>query len=238
MGAVGYYAMMCVNEDMMGLAMTNGDPTMSAPGAAGRVLSNSPLAYAVPAGCETPVALDIALSVVAGVKVHQAAREHRLVPEGWIIDQNGLPTTNPRDFENGGAHIPIGGHKGFGLALMVEILAGVMTGSGITKEVASFVQDPKRPSNVGHFFMAINVAVLMPIGEFKARVDRLAREIKVFPRAEDVERIYVPGEMEYEEEEKAKVRGVVLDETTTNSLRALAQDLGLKEETFENIFVV
>jgi LDH2 family malate/lactate/ureidoglycolate dehydrogenase len=184
------------------------------------------------------VALDIALSAVAGVKVHQAAREHRLVPEGWIIDQNGLPTTNPRDFENGGAHIPIGRHKGFGLALMVEILAGVMTGSGITKEVTSFVQDPKRPSNVGHFFMAINVAALMPIGEFKARVDRLAREIKVFPRAKDVERIYVPGEMEYEEEEKAKVRGVVLDESTTNSLRALAQDLGLKEETFENLFVV
>jgi ureidoglycolate dehydrogenase (NAD+) len=217
--------------------MSNGDPTMSAPGAAGRVLSNSPFAYAIPTCREPLLALDIAFSAVAGVKIHQAAREHRLVPEGWIVDKNGLPTTNPKDFENGGAHIPIGGHKGFGLALMVEILAGVITGSGITKEVTSFVQYPMNPSNVGHFFMALNVASLMSMDEFKSRVDRLATEIKTFPRREDTERIYVPGEMEFGEEEKARTHGVLLDKTTRNSLRALAHDLGLND-VYEGIFVV
>jgi ureidoglycolate dehydrogenase (NAD+) len=236
-GATGYYAMLCAKENMIGLAMTNGDPTMSAPGSAGRVLANNPLAYAVPASGEVPVALDIALSVVAGVKVHQAAREGRLVPKGWIIDKKGAPTTNPADFEEGGAHVPIGGYKGFGLALMVEILAGVMTGAGITNEVTSFVQQPARPSNVGHFFMAIDVGRLIPMDVFRARVGKLVDEIKSSPKAKGIERIYLPGEMEHEEEEQARIDGIVLDETTMSNLRALAEDLGIEKEDFENIFL-
>jgi LDH2 family malate/lactate/ureidoglycolate dehydrogenase len=113
---------------------------------------------------------------------------------------------------------------------MVEILAGVLTGAGITNGVTSFVQHPTRASDVGHFFMAINIGHLMPIDTFKARLGRLAREIKSFPRAGGVERIFLPGEMEHEEEERARIQGILLDETTAGNLRALAQDLGVKCE--------
>lgn len=233
-GAAGYYAGMCLEEKLIGLAMTNGDPTMSTPGAAARVLSNDPLAYAVPAGEENPVALDIAMSMVAGVKVHQAARQGRQVPQGWIIDKYGRPTTNPLDFENGGAHIPIGGHKGFGLALLVEILAGVLSGSGITQEVRSFVVEPDKSSGVGHFFIALDPQAFMPVDEFTGRMDRLVREVKSTPRAEGVNRIYLPGEMEWEQEAAAEVSGLVLEQATLDNFQALAKDLGLEAEAFWN----
>jgi LDH2 family malate/lactate/ureidoglycolate dehydrogenase len=228
-GAAGYYATLCAHEDMIGIAMTNGDPTMSVPGAMGRVLSNNPLAYAFPASDRTTVDLDISFSGVAGSKIHQAARENRAVPEGLIVDVNGLPTTDPRDFENGGAHIPIGGHKGFGLALMVEILTGVLTGAGVTKEVMSFVEHPSQPSQVGHLFLAIDIAPFVPLAVFKARVNKLATEIREFPKSSDADRIYIPGEMEREEEENAKIHGIALDDATATRLRLLAQDLGLHE---------
>jgi LDH2 family malate/lactate/ureidoglycolate dehydrogenase len=231
-GAAGYYASMCLSQDLIGFAMTNGDPTMGAPGAAARVLSNDPLAYAFPAGAQDPVMLDIAMSVVAGVKVHQAARQGKNVPPGWIVDKDGAPTTDPRAFEAGGAHVPIGGHKGFGLALMVELLAGVLTGAGVTHAARSFVAEPDKPSAIGHFFMVINPRAFMPIREFKSRVDGLAQQIKDTPRAAGVERIYVPGEMEWEREAAARTHGLELDAATLNSLVELADELGISDQGF------
>lgn len=229
-GAVGYYASVCLEENMVGLAMTNADPTMSAPGSAARVLGTNPIACAFPAGEENPILLDIATSVVAGVKIHQAAKEGRRVPEGWIVNRNGAPTTDPRDLQQGGAHVPFGGHKGFGLALMVEILSGVMTGAGVADEVTSLVEQPDKPSNVGHFFLAVDIGAITPINRFKARMDRCISKVRSCPKAVGVNRIYLPGVMEAEEEERAKTHGVLLDEPTLESLRQLGQDLGIKDQ--------
>ena len=231
--AAGYYAMMCAESDMIGLAMTNADISLSAPGSAGRVIGNNPFAYGAPAGKSPPVNLDIAMGVVAGGKVHAAAREGKSIPLGWAIDSQGVPTTDPKEYEErGGATVPLAGHKGFGLALLIEILAGVMTGGGIRTEVKSYAQHPDSPSDVGHFFMAIDTGAIMPIEEFRIRMDSLITGVSASPKAQGVERIYLPGEIEYEREEKAKKEGFVLDDGALNSLKQLAQDLGLDDERF------
>jgi LDH2 family malate/lactate/ureidoglycolate dehydrogenase len=231
--AAGYYAMMCAEADMIGLAMTNANISLSAPGSAGRVIGNNPFAYGAPAGKAPPVNLDIAMGVVAGGKVHAAAREGRSIPLGWAIDGQGVPTTDPREYEEkGGATVPLAGHKGFGLALLIEILAGVMTGGGIRTEVKSYAQHPESPSDVGHFFMAIDTGTIMPIEEFRIRMDSLITGVSTSPKAQGTDRIYLPGEIELEREEKAKKEGFVLDDGALNSLKELGQDLGLEDERF------
>jgi len=225
-GAIGYYANMCVQKDMIGLATTNADPTMSVPGSAGRVLGTNPLAYAFPAGRERSITLDIATSTVSGVKIEQAAREGRAVPEGWIVDRRGCPTTDPAALAAGGAHLPVGGHKGYGLALMVEILTGVLSGSAVMDEIHSFARSPEKPSNVSHFFLAMNIGVMVPISEFKGRLDTVAEKIRSLSK--EGEHIYLPGEIEVLEEEKAKTQGVCLDESTLSDLRLLAQDFKVR----------
>jgi LDH2 family malate/lactate/ureidoglycolate dehydrogenase len=225
LGAAGYYANMCLARDMIGLVMTNADPTMSVPGSVGRVLGTNPLAYAFPAGRERSVTLDIATSTVSGVKIEQAAGEGKAVPEGWIVDRHGCPTTDPAALAAGGAHLPVGGYKGYGLALMVEILTGVLTASAVMDEIQSFARYPGEPSNVAHFFLAINIGAMVPVSEFKARLDTVVGKIRSSPRAQGVQHIYLPGELEAVEEEKAKTQGVRLDEATLLDLKLLAQDL-------------
>lgn len=228
LGATGYYANMCLEKDMIGLAMTNADPTMSVPGSAGRILGTNPLAYAFPGGEERSVTLDIATSTVSGVKIEQAAREGKTVPQGWIVDRHGCPTTNPAELAVGGAHLPVGGYKGYGLAVMVEILTGVLTASAVMDEIHSFAQHPEEPSNVAHFFLAMNIGTMVPVNAFKARLDTMVRKIRSSPRAEGVQHIYLPGEMEDVEEEKAKTQGVRLDEPTLSDLMLLARDLKIQ----------
>ncbi|NPV54313.1 MAG: Ldh family oxidoreductase [Firmicutes bacterium] len=229
-GAAAYYAMMMAEEDMIGLAMSNVDINMTVTGAAGRVIGNNPFAYAAPAGEEKPIVLDIAMSVAAGGKINVAREEGKSIPEGWLVDAAGNPTTDPWEFLRGGALVPFAGHKGYGLALMVEILAGVMTGAAVTKDIGCWVRDFEHPCNEGFTFIAIDVGALMPIHDYKARMDALIRQIRNSPKAEGVERIYLPGEMEHEREEKAKVHGIVLGEATLSSLKGLAMDLGLEDE--------
>jgi LDH2 family malate/lactate/ureidoglycolate dehydrogenase len=226
-GAAGYYANMCLEEDMIGFATTNADPMMSVPGAAARLFGTNPIAYAFPAGEDKGLTFDVATSVVAGVKIHQAIREGRRIPEGWIIDRQGRATTDPSDLEKGGAHLPVGGHKGYGLAFMVEVLSGALTGSGMMDEVLSYVQHPDKPCNSGHLFMAIDVGAFIPVADFRARLDSMVRKIRNSPKADGFERIYVPGEIEAEEQERSRVRGVLLDETTLSDLKQVATDLGV-----------
>ena len=129
-GAAGYYANMAAGQDLFGLAVTNVDPCMTVPGAKGAIIGTNPIAYAVPAGKEKPVFLDVATSTVAASKVFAARDLKKKIPDNWLADEQGVPTTDPSRFPWTGALLPMAGHKGYGLALMVEILAGVLK-SGI-----------------------------------------------------------------------------------------------------------
>ena len=186
-GAAGYYAAMAAAEDMIGLAMANDTPSVTAPGARGRVTGSNPLAYAVPTGSGMPILLDMATSTVAGGKVTAAHALGKLIPEGWVVDLEGRPTTDPGAFLAGGALTPMAGHKGYGLALLIETLSAVLTGAAITRQVVPWiVGDPSVPTGHGAAFIAVNIAAMMPIDAFKRRVDALAREIRESPRAEGV----------------------------------------------------
>jgi LDH2 family malate/lactate/ureidoglycolate dehydrogenase len=227
-GAAGYYAQLAAAQDLIGLAMANDTPSVTAPGARGRVTGSNPFAYAVPTGSGRPILLDMAISTVAGGKVIAADALGKPVPPGWVVDRDGEPSTDPAAFLDGGALTPMAGYKGYGLALLIETLSALLTGALVTRQVLPWiVSDPALPTGHGAAFLAIDVAALMPVEAFKQRVDALVREIHEAPKAHGSERIYLPGEMEWERRERALAEGIELPADVVASLRDLAADLGL-----------
>ncbi len=225
-GAAGYYANMAAQADCIGLSMCNVDPGVSAPGSRGSVLGTNPIAYAVPDGSGEAVFLDIATSVVAAGKIYRAQAAGAKIPEGWLLDGNGLTTTDPSGYPRVGALMPMAGHKGFGLALLIEILTGLISGGAVGSEVMSWVMGPERV-NQSLSFIAIDIAAFMPVDVFKSRAAKLVGEIRQAPRAVGAERIYLPGEMEWERRRAALEGGLHLPEDVLTSLRGLARDYGL-----------
>jgi LDH2 family malate/lactate/ureidoglycolate dehydrogenase len=227
-GAAGYYAAMAAAEDMIGLAMANDTPSVSAPGAKGRITGSNPIAYALPTGSGPPIILDMATSTVAGGKVTAAAALGKSIPEGWLLGPDGRPTTDPGAFPAGGALTPMAGHKGYGLALLIEGLSAVLTGAAITRQVGTWaVGDPTVATGHGAAFIALDVGSMMPAGVFKGRVDAMVEEIRGAPRADGCERIYVPGEIEWDRRQKAVAEGIPLPEDVRLSVASLARDLDM-----------
>ena len=231
-GAAGFYANLAARHDMFGLSMCNVDPCMTVPGSKGRVLGTNPIAYAAPAGEEKPVYLDIATSAVAATKIYAAKSLGSPIPDNWLVDEDGLPTSDYSHFPEKAVQVPMAGHKGYGLAVMVEILTAVLTGAAVMSQVSSWVTDSADPTNEGHAFIAIDIAQMMPLGEFKGRMDGMIREIKSAPLAKGADRIYLPGEIELEKRDIAWVEGIVLPPDVVASLRGLAEDVGVDPARF------
>ena len=231
-GAAGFYANLAAQHDMFGLSMCNVDPCMTVPGSKGKVLGTNPIAYAAPAGEEKSVYLDIATSAVAATKIFSAKALGKPIPDNWLVDEAGMPTTDPSQYPLKGAQLPMAGHKGYGLAVMVEILTAVLTGAAVMSGVSSWVLDSPNPTNEGHAFIAIDIAQMMPLGEFKGRMDGMIREIKAAPLARGAERIYLPGEIELEKRDVVLVEGIMLPPDVVASLRGLAEDVGLDPAQF------
>jgi len=229
-GAAGYYATLALRRDMIGLSMTNCDPCMAATGGRLPVIGTNPIAFAVPAGQERPVFLDIATSVGAVTKVMIAKAMGRPMPEGWLRDLEGRPTTDASGYPDRSVLQPIGGYKGYGLAVLVEILCGVLTGASFLSGVQGWINERGIAADQGHAFIAIDVNALMPIATFKARMDAMIREIKGAPRAVGVERIYLPGEMEWERRDQALRHGLQLPDYVLTNLLGLAEDVGMVNE--------
>jgi LDH2 family malate/lactate/ureidoglycolate dehydrogenase len=227
-GAAGYYAAMAIPENMIGFAMANDIPTVNAPGAKGPVLGSNPFAFAAPAGKEKPILLDMATSTVAGGKVFAAAHLGKTIPDHWLLDANANPTTDPTLFSHAASLTPLGGYKGTGIAFMIEVLAAVLTGASITWQVLSWTfSDPAKPTGHGAAFIAINIEAFMPVARFKERMDHVIGQIHSSEKAQGAERIYLPGEIEWERREKALAVGIELPDDVVASLRGLAEDLNL-----------
>lgn len=226
-GAAGYYANMASNKNMIGLAFSNVDTNMTIPGARGKVIGNNPMSYGVPAGHYSPVFLDIAMSSVASLKVVQARKDGKPVPDTWIIDGEGLPTTDPSRYPEEGAMQPMAAHKGYGLALMIEILTGVLSGGGIMSEVPSWLFSMETKNNVSHNFIVIDVSKFMEPDEFNQRMEGVVNYLHDIPKAKGTERIYYPGEMEWDKYRKVNAEGLSLPEDVAASLQGLADDFGL-----------
>jgi LDH2 family malate/lactate/ureidoglycolate dehydrogenase len=228
-GAAGYYASLAIPENMIGIAMCNDRPTVTVPGSRAAVLGSNPLAFGVPAGSERPLLMDMATSTVAGGKVFAAATRGERIPDHWLVDANGLPTADPKLFPDSATLTPMAGHKGYGLALLIEMLSGVLTGAAIARHVISWsFDDASLKTGHGAAFIAVDINSIMPIEQFKARVDQTIREIRESPKAKGADRIYLPGEMEWERREKALAEGIDLPEDVATRLRTLGDELGLK----------
>lgn len=232
-GAAGFYATMALDKDMIGLAMCNVDPCVTVPGGRGAIMGTNPIAYAVPAGREKPIFLDIATSAVAATKVLAAKAMGKSIPDNWVVDADGLPTTDPSVFpEKGGAMMPMAGYKGYGLALLVEVLSAALTGAALLSGVKSWLEDRKDPTNEGHGFIAMNVGAMMGIEAFKQRMDDMICELKNAPKAKGSDRIYLPGEMEWDRREQNLKLGIQLPDHVAANLVALAEEAGVDFDRF------
>jgi len=227
-GAASYYAHMALEHDMIGLSMANSDPTMTIPGAKGHQIGNNPLAFAAPAGKEKPILLDIAMSTVAGGKVVAALMTGKPIPPDWLVDEQGQPTTDGSLYPRKAFVVPMARHKGYGLAVMIETLTAALTGAQFLLDVKSWmVDEPTNPTGQGYAFVAIDIGAIMPLEQFKQRMDRMIRELKNAPKAEGSERVYLPGEMEWERREAALRCGISLPADVLESLRGMAEDCAM-----------
>jgi ureidoglycolate dehydrogenase (NAD+) len=226
-GAAGYYANLAIKHDMIGIAMSNGNPNMTVPGARGSIIGNNPFAYAVPTGDGQSIFLDIATSTVASSKVWSAKNLGKEIPDNWIVDEEGIPTTDLEKYPTSCSLQPMGGHKGYGLAVMIEILAAVLTGASVVNEVESWVLDLPDQTKMGHAFIAIDVSAIHPLQQFQQRIEKMVRTIRSSPKAKGSDRILLPGEREWEQRDKSLREGMLLPEDVMTSLVSLAQDLEL-----------
>ncbi len=234
-GAAGYYAYMAVRHDMIGIAMSNADPNMVVPGARGRIIGNNPLAYAVPAGEGHPILLDIALSAVAAGKILSMKTLGQPIPPTWLADAEGMPATEVGDWPSTGSMMPMAGHKGYGIALLIEAIAALLPGAGVLNEVKSWIMDPTAKGCLGQAFIVINPGAILPIEDFKRRVDAMIRTIHESSRSKDSARIYLPGEIEWERREDALKNGIPLPEVVLASLYGAAQDAGLDTRLLDEV---
>ena len=240
-GIAGYYAMMALEEDMIGFSMTNTAVLVVPTFGRDALLGTNPIAVAIPAGEEMPYVLDMATSVVPRGKLEVYDRLEKPLPIGWATDEHGIATDTPgqvlRNFlaRAGGGLLPLGGegelhggHKGYGLSLMVELLCGVLSGAAYMDLVYPKDKAGKPlPSNIGHIFGALRVDAFQPVDEFKATMDDAIRRLHDSSKATGQERIWVHGEKEYELADENLTAGVPLHEKVVKELEVIAGEVGI-----------
>jgi LDH2 family malate/lactate/ureidoglycolate dehydrogenase len=228
-GAAGYYAVMAAKAGMIGMAMANDYPTMVVPGARKPVLGTNPFSFSVPAGKEDPIFLDIASSAVAGGKVRIFQALNKKVPDTWLVDKEGVPTTDPFMYPQDASLMPFAGHKGYGIALMIETFAGVLSGGAFRWDVKSWIDDdPSWQTNHGAAFLVIDASQILSKNEFEKRVDSMIEDIHQTPPAKGSDHVLLPGEIEWTKQRAAQKDGIALTEDVIESLRGLASDLDMK----------
>lgn len=212
-------------EGCIGVAAANTRPLMPAVGGAAPVVGNNPLAVGVPMPDGPPVVLDMALSEAALGKIRLAAAEGQEIPPTWASDAQGRPTTDPRE-AIAGMLLPAAGHKGFALALIVDVLTGVLSGGAFGQGVRGLYADVSVANNCAHFFLALNIEAFGAPAEFADRMGRLAAEIVGSPTAPGVDRLYLPGQIEAENRAAAAARGVRVEASVLEELHRTASKVG------------
>ncbi|WP_165769158.1 Ldh family oxidoreductase [Virgibacillus profundi] len=224
-GASGYYTELAAKHGMIGITTTNTMPLMAPTGGAERVLGNNPISFSVPREGEDPVVVDIATSVVAAGKLILQNQKNEPIPEGWALDKNGKPTTDPFEgYEGGGTLLPIGNHKGYALSFIMDVLAGVLSGSGYGKKVGH--------SDIGFIMMAIDIEQIMPREQFNIRLDDFITMVKGAKKANKNNSIYLPGEIEYSKKKEREKHGVTINENLYKELKQLISDLELSVDQY------
>jgi LDH2 family malate/lactate/ureidoglycolate dehydrogenase len=226
-GMAAYWAMMALPQGMIGFSSTNAPAAMAPAGGRTALLGTNPLCVAIPAGRELPVVLDMATTVVARGRINLYAKQGKPLEPGWAFDERGVPTTDP-DAALKGLLAPIGGYKGYGIALAIDFLCGILTGSNHGAHFPGFLADNmSEPTDVGSVFGAINIESFMDLREFTTAIDRAIQEIKTSARAAGVDRIFIPGEIEFEMKAKRLAQGIPIPDPVVKDFIALGSSLGV-----------
>lgn len=229
-GVTGLYPMMALNKDFIGYVVSNSAPMMFPWGGKERIVGNNPMAYAVPADKHLPVVLDFSLGVVSSGKLIMARKGGEKIPLGWAVDKDGLPTEDPFEgYEGGGSLAPIGGHKGYGMGVIHEILTAVLTGGKWTSQIKSLYEEDKTGiQGTCHSFLALDPDCFIGRDEFKKVMDRYIASIKESAKAKGVNEILMPGELEFRTETRCLKEGIPLATSTATELADLGESLGIK----------
>ena len=219
-GTAAYYTQRAAAEDCIGFAMTNVGPNVAPFGGIDPYFGTNPLGYSIPTDREFEITLDMATSVVAKGKIHVAEEEGRSIPDDWAIDEEGRPVTDPEDVH---ALRPVGGPKGYGLGLLVDVCSGLLSGMGPSPEVDSLYDDYSKPQRVGHFVGAIDVSAFRDVEAFKRDVGTVIDDLKSIRTTDDVSEVKLPGELEADTMRERRREGIPLGPGTLDSLRQVGE---------------
>lgn len=219
-GTAAYFSEMALQEDMIGIALSNAPATMALWGGRTPFLGTNPFSFAIPTGGEQPIVLDMATSVIARGKIIMANQKGESIPAGLAVDKEGILTTDAAKALEG-AVLPFGGAKGSGIALLIDILTGILNGAAYGTHIADLYRSLDSRQNVGHLLGAINVSAFIGVFSFKETIDAMIKEIKSLPAAQGQEYIMLPGEIELEEQKKRELEGIRLDEEVACELREI-----------------
>jgi LDH2 family malate/lactate/ureidoglycolate dehydrogenase len=227
-GAAATFTRMATAEGMLGVAMTNVVQNVAAPGGSKPIIGNNPFSIAVPTYGKYPFVLDISLSAVAGGKLLLASKKGEKIPLDWGTDKNGRPTDDP-DEAFKGFLLPVGGHKGLGMAYAVEIMTGVLSGGVFLDAMKGMYKYPDDPSLTSHLMMAINISAIMEPDDLKSRMADFSEKIHTSPMWDENSEMLLPGELEYRSELDRKANGIPLPPQLFEDLTALGQELGVEQ---------
>lgn len=238
-GIAGYHALMAVEKDMIGMAMTNASPLVTPTFSKERMLGTNPICYTFPAGKYPPIVMDMATSTAANGKLEVAKRKNQPIPSGWAQDINGMPSLDAAVVTRGGSLLPLGGdrdhgsHKGYGLSAAVDIFSAVVSGANYGPWAPPFVAylDPLNDlpgEGLGHFLGAWRVDAFRPIEDYKKNIDQWIGRFKIAKRIDESQPVIIPGEPEYEAELINLVEGIPLVESVKDDLNGLAVRFGIE----------
>jgi L-2-hydroxycarboxylate dehydrogenase (NAD+) len=236
-GIAAFHAMKAVEQDMIGIAMTNASALVAPTFSIERLLGTNPICVAIPAGTEPPFVADLATTTAANGKLEILQRKNQRAPEGWIQDKNGNISTNPHELKAGGALLPLGGdrdhgsHKGYALGAIVDIFSGVLSGANFGPWVPPFpayiaIPEDMPGKGIGHFFGAMRIDAFRPAAAFKKNMDKWIERFRSAKTVEGREQVLIPGDPEREMEAERLTRGIPL-------LHAVAEDLQFLAEKFD-----
>lgn len=225
-GMAAHYLFKMVHRGLIGLTVTNAPATMAPHGGRSPFFGTNPWAIAAPAGKFPPVLLDMATSVAARGKALLAEQRGQLIPEGWALDPEGRPTTDPTAALVG-AVLPFAGPKGSGLAMFADIFAGILAGAAFGPAIRDLYRDLEGPQNAGHFFLALDVTAFLPLPEFERRMEEFLTAMKSLPAAEGHGEVLAPGEPELRIESERLRAGIPIDHETIRALQGEAEHGGV-----------
>ena len=228
-GAAGVYTALTLPHDMVSMYMAVANANHMPPwGGVDMLLSTNPIAFAIPAGEEPPFVLDMATTVASFGKIRQHIASGEPMPVGWMIDRRGEPITDP-NLAHEGFLLPIGEYKGYGLNLVVGLLAGVLNGAAFGSSIVNFSEDFVTPTNTGQMFFAMRPDLFRDLGEFKAEMDLRLREIRTSMPMEGKGPVRIPGDQAPAREQEMRAQGVPVTAAVLSSLQGVAEMLGLED---------